>query len=216
MRGRTPARVQVAEIHSILDAANVDYRDCLEKAELLQRLQAAERVLPSQAKVRVAERPVLSAAILLGHPPRAAVPQARLQYLLHRQSAPSTADAAAPPLASAALFEDEQYVVQLFKVGLRLPVRCCTCHARMRCRTDPPRHVQEAKASVVRINTVRPGAQSLFSPSGGGGPGGAGSGFVWDEDGHVITNYHARPSSHAPSWPPASRQLQGCAAQPID
>ena len=43
--------VQIGEIHGLLDAAAVDYRDCFERHELVQRLQSAEASLPAHVKV---------------------------------------------------------------------------------------------------------------------------------------------------------------------
>ena len=129
--------------------------------------------------------------------------QARLQYLLHRRTAPSVAEAAAPPLASAALFDDEQYVVSLFQAS------CPPCRARLlplALSSHSTPGLQAAKPSAVHITTSKPGLQ-LFGQ--GSQPSGSGSGFVWDEEGHCVTNYHVRS--------PAAHRLRGghCAKQAV-
>lgn len=42
--------LQIGEIHNLLDAANIDYRDCFERQELVARLQSAEGTLPPHVK----------------------------------------------------------------------------------------------------------------------------------------------------------------------
>ena len=49
-----PACLQIGEIHTILDAAAIDYRDCFERQELLARLRSAEGSLPPHVQVRLA------------------------------------------------------------------------------------------------------------------------------------------------------------------
>ena len=49
--------MQIGEIHSLLDSASIDYRDCFEKAELLRRLEDAQKVLPSHVKARTQAAP---------------------------------------------------------------------------------------------------------------------------------------------------------------
>jgi hypothetical protein len=41
----------VREIKELLDACNIDYRDCLEKRELVKRLEEHRSVLPLHIKV---------------------------------------------------------------------------------------------------------------------------------------------------------------------
>jgi len=43
-------KLKVSQLQQLLDRAGVDYRDCLEKKELVQRIQAARHVLPTEAK----------------------------------------------------------------------------------------------------------------------------------------------------------------------
>ena len=49
--------MQIGELHSLLDSASIDYRDCFEKAELLRRLEDAHKVLPSHVKARILAAP---------------------------------------------------------------------------------------------------------------------------------------------------------------
>lgn len=111
---RSPfAKLSVGELKRLLVARGVDYRDCFDKRELVERLENSEASLGS------------------GSP--------------------------APTL----LTESERSTVELFQ----------------RCRP-----------SVAFIQTARPtGGLSLNMED---IPAGAGSGFIWDKEGHVITNYH--------------------------
>ncbi|MEZ5738168.1 MAG: trypsin-like peptidase domain-containing protein [Burkholderiaceae bacterium] len=61
------------------------------------------------------------------------------------------------------------------------------------------RHVEVfrgASPSVVHINTVQL-ARQLFSTTVTEVPRGSGTGFVWDKDGHVVTNFHVLAGSNA-------------------
>ncbi|KAK9801377.1 hypothetical protein WJX73_003060 [Symbiochloris irregularis] len=130
--------LSIGDIHRILDAGSVDYRDCLERHELVARLQQAQAHLPPHLK-------------------------SQLDVMMQQKAAPaSAAPASAALAATSALFLDEQYVVSLF---------------------------QAAKPAVVHVTTTRE-AQGMFGMNPMRIPQGSGSGFLWDSEGHVVTNYH--------------------------
>ena len=140
--------LSVGEIKALLSSANVDFRDCFEKRELVARLRSARDSLPPDTA-------------------------ARLQSLLLRQptSAPSPlggnlawADAAA---STDGLLPEEAITVALFK-------RC--------------------SPSVVHIRTSAV-ARTPFSVDALEIPQGAGTGIVWDEHGHIVTNFHVIQSA---------------------
>lgn len=138
--GRLPAR----ELQRLLDAAGVDFRDCLEKKELATRLAEREGGLPLPVK-RDLE------ALLAGR-------------------APPAATAAA---VEASLHPEERNAVEVFR----------RCHQ-----------------SVANISVLSRRDGSWGGPGGGGSQG---SGFVWDAEGHVVTNFHVVQS--APNRSPAAR-----------
>ena len=105
--------LSVGELKSLLSDRGIDFRDCLEKQDLIERLA---------------------------------------------ESAPQRRRSAAPD----SLTESESRTVEVFR------------------RVSP---------SVAFIQTVQV-AGSLLSLRGDEYRAGTGSGFVWDESGHVITNYH--------------------------
>eukprot|EP01025_Chloroclados_australasicus_P005825 TRINITY_DN11844_c1_g1_i1.p1 TRINITY_DN11844_c1_g1~~TRINITY_DN11844_c1_g1_i1.p1 ORF type:complete len:445 (-),score=44.69 TRINITY_DN11844_c1_g1_i1:360-1673(-) len=132
-------RLSVIDLKNFLDASGVDYRDCFEKSELVERLMdSMSRVSPQQTSKlqQLVQAPVPAAS------PESATTQ--------------------PAAGVERLFLDEQYVVQLFQ----------------RCRN-----------SVVNITTTRE-ASGAFGLDPVQVPAGTGSGFVWDSDGHVVTNFH--------------------------
>eukprot|EP00241_Pyramimonas_parkeae_P016504 CAMPEP_0114287684 /NCGR_PEP_ID=MMETSP0059-20121206/6409_1 /TAXON_ID=36894 /ORGANISM="Pyramimonas parkeae, Strain CCMP726" /LENGTH=512 /DNA_ID=CAMNT_0001408781 /DNA_START=246 /DNA_END=1785 /DNA_ORIENTATION=+ len=139
--GRKPeSSLTVSEIKQLLEAGGgeeaggVDYRDCFEKRELVDRLVSARDKLPQNVKNQ-------------------------LEALLSSQAALADAGAEGP---FDRLFMDEQNTVNLFK-------RCAP--------------------TVVQVTTsnVR---QGIFTLDLDEIPRGTGSGFVWDLDGHIVTNYH--------------------------
>eukprot|EP01024_Parvocaulis_polyphysoides_P046079 TRINITY_DN4324_c0_g2_i1.p1 TRINITY_DN4324_c0_g2~~TRINITY_DN4324_c0_g2_i1.p1 ORF type:complete len:448 (+),score=51.12 TRINITY_DN4324_c0_g2_i1:22-1344(+) len=113
--------LSVVELKNLLDQCGVDYRDCFEKSDLVQR------VISTQASKEVSTQQV--------------------EQLSQQKSK---------------LFGDEQYVVSLFQ----------------RCRN-----------SVVNITTSRE-ATTAFGMDPVQVPSGTGSGFLWDSDGHLVTNFH--------------------------
>mmetsp|Transcript_9986 Transcript_9986/g.14008 ORF Transcript_9986/g.14008 Transcript_9986/m.14008 type:complete len:464 (-) Transcript_9986:260-1651(-) len=111
--------LSVTELKRLLSERGVDFRDCLEKRDLVERLEQSRDFAPSRSSV-----------------------------------------------APSALSEDENRVVQTFK---------------------------RASPSVAYISTfVQPRS---FSLQGTNVPAGTGTGFLWDNRGHVVTNYHVVASS---------------------
>lgn len=128
----------VREIKELLDACNIDYRDCLEKRELVKRLEEHRSVLPLHIKNH------LSSVI--------------------QQRGNDVRDAViSPTLGRSALSPDEQNTISLFK-------RCAP--------------------SVVNITSMQNALVDRFSMDITQVPAGTGSGFVWDTEGHIVTNFH--------------------------
>jgi S1-C subfamily serine protease len=137
----------VGELKALLSAANVDFRDCFEKQELVARLRSARESLDADTA-------------------------SRLQYLLQRQPTAASPLGANFALAEAAaagegLLPEEALTVALFK-------RC--------------------SPSVVHIRTSAV-ARTPFSVDALEIPQGAGTGIVWDENGHIVTNFHVIQSA---------------------
>ena len=64
--------------------------------------------------------------------------------------------------------------------------------------------MQATKPSVVHITTTRPGMQGLGQLLGAPSmpqPQGSGSGFVWSQSGHIVTNYHVSTWLGLVTWP---------------
>jgi S1-C subfamily serine protease len=73
-----------------------------------------------------------------------------------------------------------------------------------------------ASPSVAYIQTVnvRSGGRRGFELKGTEVPVGAGSGFLWDDKGHIVTNYHVIASALKSNSPSIKVKLQGMSAQP--
>ncbi|GMH38725.1 hypothetical protein BSKO_06609 [Bryopsis sp. KO-2023] len=129
--------LKVADIVQLLHDGNIDFRDCYEKAELVERLRGSMNQLPV---------PVRNRLRLLTDP------------------SGSEPDPSIPtPFPNQHLFPDEQYVVKLFN---------------------------ESRRNVAHITSFRSQPYYGFSLNPVEIPAGTGSGFVWDEQGHVVTNLH--------------------------
>ena len=142
--------LSVGELKAILSAANVDFRDCFEKRELVARLRSARESLDADT-------------------------ESRLQYLLQRQP---TSAAAPSPLGANFAFAEAAAPGE----GL-LPEEALTVALFKRC-----------SPSVVHIRTSAV-ARTPFSVDALEIPQGAGTGIVWDEQGHIVTNFHVIQSA---------------------
>lgn len=131
--------LSVSELKRLLDDRGVDYRDCLEKRDLV------ERVLSSLAR-------------------------------------------GVSAVAAAGLSQEENRVVGTFT---------------------------KASPSVAYIQTMSQHSviQRGFSLKGTEVPTGAGSGFLWDDKGHIVTNYHVVASAVKNNNPVIKVKLQGMAPQ---
>ena len=136
----------VGELKQLLADAEVDFRDCIEKSELVTRLREHLPSMPNRTRDR-------------------------LDALLAQVGAVSTctgSEDASPPVSTNSnqepLMAEERNTVELFE-------RC--------------------SKSVVHITTtVQVQRSSGFSMDILDIPQGSGSGFVWDKDGHLVTNFH--------------------------
>ena len=126
--------LSVGQLQRLLDGAQVDYRDCLEKRELAKRLGDVRHALAPHLQHE------LDVMLAGGH--KAAVQTERA--------------------LGEALLPGERNAVALFE-------RCAP--------------------SVVHIRTSNVVA-TPFSLSGSEVPAGSGTGFLWDAQGHVVTNFH--------------------------
>lgn len=115
--------LSVTELRRLLQDRDLDYRDCIEKAELVGRLENA-----------------MSAGIM----------------------------AKSLPEHDTGLLPEEDRTVSLF---------------------------QKSSPSVVYIQTTQQVMESPFSMRALEVPQGTGSGFIWDDKGHVVTNYHVVESA---------------------
>jgi len=133
--------LSVTELKRLLDDRGVDYRDCLEKRDLV------ERVLTSRG---------------------------------YRSGSGES--------ASGSLSTEENRVVNTFA---------------------------RASPSVAYIQTMsqQPLIQRGFSLKGTEVPTGAGSGFLWDDKGHIVTNYHVIASATKSNNPVIKVKLQGMSPQ---
>jgi len=140
-----------SEITALLDAAGVDYRDCVEKPDLVARLREATPRLPAHVRSRLD-------AMLATRQPASQPPTAP-----PGQPAPVPAHATVPAEVVPDLTADEANSVAVFKACSR---------------------------STVHITTIQAVAAGPFSTDVTEIPRGTGSGFVWDDRGHIVTNFH--------------------------
>lgn len=131
--------LKASQIKKVLDAGKVDYRDCLEKGELVKRLKDTQEFIPPSAQ------------------------QLLQSYLRGEDDAELSASSVevANPVEGWWL-EAERNTVKVF---------------------------QDCSPSVANITTSSTANIGLsLNPI--EIPRGTGSAFVWDTDGHVVTNYH--------------------------
>jgi S1-C subfamily serine protease len=136
--------LKVSQIKKVLDAGNVDYRDCLERRELVDRLKETQDFIPLSA-------------------------QRLLQWYLQGFD-----DDAVSPISTAV---DLNTTVS--------PVEGWWLEAER----NTVKVFQESSPSVANITTSRLANVGL-SMNPVEIPRGTGSAFVWDKEGHIVTNYH--------------------------
>ncbi|KAG0626300.1 hypothetical protein M758_2G117700 [Ceratodon purpureus] len=131
--------LKASQIKKVLDAGKVDYRDCLERTELVQRLKDTKDFIPPAA-------------------------QQLLQRILGGQ-------------------DDAELVVS--PLDISTPVEGWWLEAER----NTVKVFQECSPSVANISTSTT-ANIGMSMNPIEIPRGTGSAFVWDTEGHVVTNYH--------------------------
>lgn len=131
--------LKVSQLKHVLDLGGVDYRDCLEKRELVERLVDTQDYIPHAAQH-------LLELYLSGHEP--------------------TLDSSGLQLKNGPILQkEEDWWLDAERNTIKV--------------------FQEASTSVVNITTSNEVALNSMDI-----PRGTGSGFVWDKDGHIVTNYH--------------------------
>lgn len=131
--------LKVSQLKQVLDLGGVDYRDCLEKRELVERLVDTQGYIPPAALH-------LLQLYLNGLDPPLDSPE------LYSKTGP-------------ALRQEEDWWLEAERSTIKV--------------------FQEASPSVVNITTSNEVSLNTMDI-----PRGTGSGFVWDKDGHIVTNYH--------------------------
>ncbi|MCO5596880.1 hypothetical protein L7F22_050950 [Adiantum nelumboides] len=131
--------LKVNQLKQILDLGRVDYRDCLEKKELVERLVDTQ-----------------------GYIPRAA--QELLQLYLSGEQ---------PPLDSSGFYLKNSSTLQKEEDWW------------LDAERNTIKVFQDVSSSVVNITTSKEVSFNTMDI-----PRGTGSGFVWDKEGHIVTNYH--------------------------
>lgn len=131
--------LKVSQLKQVLDMGGVDYRDCLEKRELVERLVDTQAYIPRAAQELLklylsGEEPILDSSGL---------------YVKNNPTSQKEEDW---------WLEAERNTIKVF---------------------------QDASTSVVNITTSKEMAFNTMDI-----PRGTGSGFVWDKEGHIVTNYH--------------------------
>lgn len=160
--------LKVSQLKQVLDLGGVDYRDCLEKRELVDRLIDTQDYIPRAAQH-------LLQLYLSGHEP--------------------TLDLDSPefyPRNNSILQKEEgAYIHMLFTLTMSRYVLVDSDSYYMmldwwlEAERNTIKVFQEASSSVVNITTSNEVALNTMDV-----PRGTGSGFVWDKDGHIVTNYH--------------------------
>ncbi|KAL6750928.1 trypsin-like cysteine/serine peptidase domain-containing protein [Haematococcus lacustris] len=178
------AHLKTPELTQLLQEGGVDFRDCFERAELIARLEQSLPRLPPHVQQHLqhllTQRRSSSSSSSSSSPSASPTPAPPLPSTSAAAMTPAAAQAAAEAsgavgagvalgsaLQLSGLSEEEQRVVQLYQ----------------RCRP-----------SVVHIacSAVGQRASGVWAPhlNPEQVPRNFGSGFIWDKDGHVVTNYH--------------------------
>ena len=143
--------LSVAELKRLLNDRGVDYRDCLEKKDLVDRLISS----------------------------RGMAPPASNSFAFSSSSNDSYGNG---------LSSEENRVVNTFK------------------KASPA-------VAYIQTSSQQQIIQRGFSLKGTEVPIGAGSGFLWDDKGHIVTNYHVIASATKTNNPVIKVKLQGMEAQ---
>lgn len=143
--------LSVAELKRLLNDRGVDYRDCLEKKDLVDRLISS----------------------------RGMAPPASNNFAFSSSSNDSYGNG---------LSSEENRVVNTFK------------------KASPA-------VAYIQTSSQQQIIQRGFSLKGTEVPIGAGSGFLWDDKGHIVTNYHVIASATKTNNPVIKVKLQGMEAQ---
>lgn len=127
--------LKVSQLKQVLDSGGVDYRDCIEKRELVERLVEMQDYIPPAAQDLLQ------------------------QYLYGFEPSPEFVGKNDPIRSTEDWWlETERNMIKVF---------------------------QEASPSVVNITTSNAVSLNTMEI-----PRGTGSAFVWDKEGHIVTNYH--------------------------
>jgi len=159
-----------AEIQQLLDEAGADYRDCLEKRELENRLDSLRSHLPAHVQYRLKSIIDARSAADVSSPSSSSSssssssPSSSSSSLSASSSVEVLGPLSQPPLTGL-LTPEEQLHVSLFK-------RCAPS-------------VVHIKSVVATTNAYTLDIMEI--------PRGSGTGFCWDNGpagGHIVTNYH--------------------------
>lgn len=143
--------LSVSQLQAILEESGVDTRTVFEKSELVSTLKAQKEVLPKSVR-------------------------ARLESLLSRTSA----EAAPDSVPGGGLYQDEQSVVELFKV------RPSPTQPTFSFLLNDAPFLQRCRASCVHIRTSAVSSLPFTQDETDLPSSGSGSGIVWDAQGHVV------------------------------
>ncbi|GAX75289.1 hypothetical protein CEUSTIGMA_g2734.t1 [Chlamydomonas eustigma] len=179
------------EVAQLLQEGGVDFRDCFERSQLLERLSASFPQLPQSLRSKIEGLAESRRSVLPQEPQDTPstnnkISNEQTQGITYEKDtsslfkdndvSPGTSSTQNNPVnlqrAADGLYGDEQYIVDLF---------------------------QRCKPSVVHIACMSPGQHRSSMPSLNPEfvPRNFGSGFLWDQQGHVVTNYHVIHNAHA-------------------
>ena len=187
-----------AQLHSLLDEARVPYHDCIEKHELVVRLLRNIGTLPAHVVVRLRalmDRASPTTDEYHDHerhpyrhhhrhqdqnqnqePPSDLTPYGGSAAAASSPSVPAPATPMTPPLVpsrssvAAVAMPDEDHVHPRDRESVDIFARC--------------------SPSTVHITTLALARTTPFTTDVTAIPAGSGSGFIWDDQGHIVTNYH--------------------------